>query len=120
MITTQALANQLIKVLKVGDFNGAYDLFDQESAKHYEPKSQVEAFRNIVGIQAIKEKDQVMGASIVKAGLPEISNIVVKPGVISLNYKMRIELQDGSVLNLDEIIVYEVDNGKIISENIFY
>lgn len=119
-MTTQDLANQLVSKLKAGDFMGAYDLFDQEKARHHEPNSPIEGFRSLVGVPAFKEKDQAMGANIVKASLSEIDNVTVKPRVFSLNYKMNVEFKDGNALNLDEIIVYEVENGKIISENIFY
>lgn len=119
-MTTQEIADQLVSKLKAGDFMGAYDLFDQEKAKHYEPKSPVVSFRNLTGIQAIKEKDQAMASGIAKVSLPEIDQVTVKSNVIALNYKMALELKDGNALNLDEVIVYEVENGKIISENIFY
>ncbi len=119
-MTTTEIATALVDKLNQGDFFGAYELFDQDRVTHLEPKSPVEAFRQITGVDAIKAKDEAMGEGIAEASLPQIGTPIVKPAAIALPYKMELKLKDGSELVLDEIIVYQVENGKVISEQFFY
>ena len=119
-MTTQEVANNLVSKLREGDFFGAYDLFETDKVRHLEPKSPVEAFRDITGVEAIKQKDIAMGQGIAEASLPQVGEPIVKPNAIALPYRMELKLKDGNALVLDEIIVYELENGKIISEHFYY
>lgn len=120
-MTTQEIANNLVSKLSKGDFNGVYtDLFDYENVRHIEPQSPIEAFRDLTGVEAIRRKDQAMGEGIAEASLPQVGEPIIKPNAIALPYKMSLKLKDGNDLTIDEIIVYEVQEGKIISEQFFY
>lgn len=120
-MNTQEIANQLISKLAQGDYFGIYDdLFHPTEVEHIEPKSPAEPFRYLKGVEAIKAKDMQMGEMIAEASLPEVGEAIVTNTAIALPYKITAQLKDGSSLVLDELIVYEVADGKIVSEQFFY
>ncbi len=118
-MSTQEIALQLTSLLREGKFDQVYDsLFDSEKIRHIEPQS--EHFSNLTGLAAIKEKDAMMGANIEAVQSLEVGEAIISKNHIALPYKISLKLKDGNVFSLDEIIVYEVENGKIVLEQFFY
>lgn len=118
-MTTQAVADQLVNLLREGKFEAIYDqLFDKEKVRHIEPQSPY--FPDLTGVKAIKEKDAQMGANIESVQSMEVGDAIVSKDHIALTYRISLALKDGSTMSLDEIIVYKVENGKIVLEQFFY
>ena len=118
-MTTQAIADQLVSLLRNAQFDAIYDqLFDAEKIRHIEPQSA--HFPDLTGLQALKDKDALMGANIAGVNSLEIGNPIISKDHIALTYKMSINLKDGNTMEMDEIIVYKVENGKIVLEQFFY
>lgn len=118
-MTTREIADQLVALLRTAQFDAVYEqLFDAEKVRHIEPQSP--HFPDLTGVAAIQEKDAIMGANIAAVQNLEIGDPIVSKDHIALTYKVTIELKDGNTLQLDEIIVYKVENGKIVLEQFFY
>ncbi|WP_020566793.1 SnoaL-like domain-containing protein [Neolewinella persica] len=118
-MTTQQVADRLVALLREAKFNEVYDeLFHLTEVVHDEPQS--EHFPRVVGVEAIKAKDTQMQAGIAEFLGMEVGEAIVAKNFFSILYKMSVELQDGNVLNLDELIVYEVRDGKVVLEKFFY
>ena len=118
-MTTQEIAQNVTALLREGKFEEVYDLyFDDENVKHIEPQSPY--FSEVIGVKAIKEKDVQMQAGIGSIDKMEVGDPVVAKSHFALPYKMSLTLKDGNVGELDEIIVYEVNEGKITLEQFFY
>lgn len=118
-MTTKDVAQQLMNLLPQGKYNEIYDtLFHTEKVRHIEPQSP--HFADLTGVLAIKEKDQTMGANIASVEDIQVGEAVTSANHIALPYKIAFTLKDGQSVTLDEIILYEVEEGKIISEQFFY
>ena len=118
-MTTNAIANRLVELLRDGKFEQVYDeLFDAERVRHLEPQS--EHFAEVIGVAAIKEKDALMTANIASFGKLEVGDAITAGGFFAIPYKMAFTMKDGTAVSIDEIILYEVQDGKIILEQFFY
>ncbi len=118
-MTTNAVAVRLVELLRAGKFEQVYDeLFDAERVQHIEPQS--EYFAKVVGVPAIKEKDAKMAANIAEFGAMQVGDAIVAGDHFAIPYKMGFTLKDGNAVNLEEIILYQVQEGKIVLEQFFY
>lgn len=117
-MTNQEIANQLVSLLREGKFFDVYDQLFHHEAHHIEPQS--EHFSDVKGVFAIKAKDTVMGEYIETIESMEVGDAIVASKHIAIPYKLSAKLKDGSSMKLDEIIVYEIEESKIISEQFFY
>lgn len=117
-MTNQEVATRLVALLREGKFFDVYDELFHEDAHHIEPQS--EHFSDVKGVAAIKAKDAAMGEHIDAIESMEVGDAIVASKHIAIPYQLSAKLKDGNSINLDEIIVYEVSDGKIISEQFFY
>ncbi|WP_299216094.1 nuclear transport factor 2 family protein [uncultured Aquimarina sp.] len=117
-MTNKEVGDKLVELLRQGQFETVYDELFHNDAHHIEPQS--EQFADIKGVKAIKAKDAAMAENIVGMEGMEVGNAIVAKNYIAIPYKMTVNLKDGNTWPLDEIIVYKVENGKILSEEFFY
>ncbi|MEM9889006.1 MAG: SnoaL-like domain-containing protein [Bacteroidota bacterium] len=118
-MTTQQIAENVTALLRQGQFEMVYDdYFDAEKVRHIEPQSPF--FPDLTGVEALKEKDVQMQANIASVDGMEVGDPIVAKSHFALPYKMAITMKDGNKMELDEIIVYEVQDGKIVLEQFFY
>lgn len=118
-MTTTQIAERLVELLKQGQFETIYDeLFDAEKVRHIEPQSP--HFPEVVGVKAIKEKDAIMTANIASFGGLEVGSPAIASNHFAVPYRASFTLKDGNAVTLDEIIIYQVENGKIVLEQFFY
>jgi hypothetical protein len=116
---TQEIATAVVALLREGKFEEVYDhFFDHKNVRHIEPQSPF--FPDLTGVIAIKEKDVQMQANISSVESMEVGEPIVSKDHFALHYKIAFTLRDGSNITLDEIIVYQVKDGKIILEQFFY
>ena len=108
-MTTRQIAENVTKLLRQGQFETVYDdYFDTEQVRHIEPQSPF--FLDLTGIKALKEKDTQMQANIASVDRMEVGDPVLAKSHFAIPYKMAITMNDGNKMELDEIIVYEVQN----------
>lgn len=117
-MTTKEIADRLVDLLRQGQFMTVYDELFHTDAHHIEPQS--EHFADVKGVAAIKAKDATMGENIAGVAGMEVGDAIVSKDYIALPYKMTVTLKDGAKWPVDELIVYKVENGKIMSEQFFY
>lgn len=117
-MTNKEIANRLVSLLREGQFNTVYDELFHKDAKHIEPQS--EHFAHLSGVEAIKAKDAAMLEHVAEVTGMEVGDAIVASKHVAIPYKITANLKDGSQMKLDEIIVYEVNNGQIVSEQFFY
>lgn len=117
-MTNQEVANRLVSLLREGKFETVYDELFHQDAHHIEPQS--EYFSDVKGIAAIKAKDAAMQENITGVEGMEVGNAIIAKEYIAIPYKMTVTLKDGNKWPLDEIIVYKIENSKIVSEQFFY
>ena len=117
-MTTQEIANRLVELCRAGQYAQAHDELYSESAMSIEP---VESMASTVdGLEAIKEKTKNFQARIQEIHSSETGDPIVTGKYISMIGKIDATMQDGNKMVIDEICLYKVEDGKIISEQFFY
>jgi hypothetical protein len=112
------IANRLVELVRQKKFIEAQqelfatDAINQESDKLKE--------RSVNGLEAILKKEARFNASIKEWSALEVSDPLVANDFFTIQLKMEVILRNDQKISLNEIIVYEVRNGKIISEQFYF
>lgn len=118
MTDIRTTANRLVELLKQKKFLEAQDEFFASDAVSQEPDQFKD--RSVSGLGAIKKKEEHFLKNIKKWNRFEVSEPLISRNYFSIGMITEVELVTGDVLSIDEIIVYEVHNGKISKEQFFY
>ena len=116
-MTTQEIADRLTELCRKGDFETAIkELFAEDAisiepeASHREPTK---------GLNAILEKGKQFDAMVEEVHSSRISDPIVGGNAIAFSLNMDVTLKGVGHSAMSEICVYEVKDGKIISERFF-
>jgi len=73
------------------------------------------------GIEQVKEKANMFGGNIKELHSKTVSDqVIVSDKYIALGMAFDFTAQDGSRNQMEEIVVYKTEDGKIVSEQFFY
>jgi hypothetical protein len=117
-MSNQALAQKLHKAINEVDLATIHNELFAENVESIEPH--FEAMPHAKGISQVKEKANMFGGSIKELHNRKLSEPLVSGDHISLGMSFDATLKDGNRMQLSELIVYKVVDGKIVSEQIFY
>ena len=120
VMTTQEVADRFSELSKSGDWNKIQDELYAEHAVSIEP-AHAGMFPTIVeGIAAIKEKGKQFGAMVeeVHGGFTREPQVAGNHFAVAMG--MDCTLKGMGRMNMDEIAVYEVKDGKIVKEQFFF
>lgn len=118
IMSIETIGSRLVELLRNKHFIQAQqELFDREVISrepnhHPAPETR--------GISNILEKERRFLQTVAKWHELAVSDPVYSRDHFSIRMLSRISLHHGKELTLDEIIVYQVANNKIISEHFFY
>lgn len=118
VLDTQDVANRLVKLCGEGRFNEAVDELFADKAISIEP-----VFANlpvITGLQAIQQRGKEWEESVVENHGGYVDEPVVAGNHFAVVMGMDVTTKDGKRSKMDEVCVYKVDNGKIVSQQFFY
>ena len=119
-MSTQEIADRLHQLVEAGDYFTAYDELFTEDAREIEPQLSEMDLGEIQGIPAIKQKVGSLSAGIETLLSRDMSAPIVSANHIAFTNIVKAKLKDGNEMNLSEICLYEVQDGKMISEQFFY
>jgi hypothetical protein len=118
-MTTQEIANRLVAYCRKADWRGAQkNLFDM-NAKSIEPYATPEFEKETVGLDAIVKKGQQFEAMVEKMHSLETSEPLVAGNTIAFTMTMDVTMKGQPRMKAPELCVYQVRDGKIISEQFF-
>ncbi|MEO0585897.1 MAG: nuclear transport factor 2 family protein [Bacteroidota bacterium] len=118
-MTTEQIAARLHELVLQGDAETAYQELFSENAVAIEPK--FAGFERVEGLDGIREKGQALLAGVASINSREVSPAkVVGDQHIALGISLDAHLKNGDRMAFSEIALYEVQDGKIISEQFFY
>lgn len=118
-MSTQEVANRLVTLCRKGKY-------EQVVKELYSPDIvSVEAEgapnRIVKGLEAIAEKGRAFESKIEKINKSVVTDPVVADNFFSLGMLMNVQMKGMPVaIDMDEICVYTVREGKIIREEFFY
>ncbi|MCB0655530.1 MAG: nuclear transport factor 2 family protein [Saprospiraceae bacterium] len=118
-MNTQEIANRLVELCRQGDFATCYaELFSPEIVS-IEPEGS--PMQMVTGLDGIKKKSEEWNKMVEQVHRSEIGDPVVGGNYFALPWKMNLTFKGApGPTDMDEICVYEVRDGKIVTEQFFY
>ena len=118
-MTTQEIANRLAALCQKGDFETAQKELFAEDAVSIEPHGTPEFEKETKGKEAIKKKGEKWNAMVEKFDNAKVSQPLVAGNCFAITIQMHVTMKGGQDMDMTELCVYEVKDGKITSEQFF-
>lgn len=118
-MTTQELANRLVELCRTGEFDKAQAELFSPDAVSIEQHATPEFAKETRGLAAMREKSEKWNAMVAETHGITMSDPIVADKSFACTMKMDITMKDGSRLAMNELCVYKVKDGKIVSEEFF-
>jgi len=119
VMTTQEVANRLSELFKENKWNEAQDELFSENAVSIEPVHSP-GLQTVEGLANIKQKAKDFNAMVEEVHSGWASEPIVAGSYISVAMGMDVTMKGQGRINMDEIALYEVKDGKIVKEQFFY
>ena len=119
VMTTQDIANRLHELFNRGDWTAAQEeLFSQDAESVEPPKAQ--GMQSVKGLDAIRQKGKQFNEMVEEMHGGYVSDPIVAGNHIAFAMGMDVTYKGMGRQKMDEIVVYEVKDGKIVKEQFFY
>jgi hypothetical protein len=118
-MTTQEVANRLNELFKSNNWSGIHDELFAENAKSIEP-AHAQGLQTVEGMAAIKKKGEMFQSMVEEMHDGWVSEPIVGGNFISVAMGIDATMKGQGRVKMEEIAVYEVKDGKIISEQFFF
>jgi len=117
-MTTQEVANRLVELCRKGQNAEAYQELFADHAVAIEPAGA--PAERTEGLAAILEKGKQFEESLEELHGSYISDPLVAENFFSVAMGMDVTMKGMGRINMNEVAVYEVNNGKIVREQFFF
>ena len=117
-MTTQEIANRLVALCHEGKYEQAIqELYSPEIVSVEPAGSPAE---RVQGFEALAEKAKVFQGMIAETHGTTVSEPLVADNFFSCSMSMDVTFKEGPRVNMEEICVYQVKDGKVILEQFFF
>ncbi|MEP1096081.1 MAG: SnoaL-like domain-containing protein [Cyclobacteriaceae bacterium] len=118
-MTTQEVANRLVELCREGKWEEVYkELFSKEIVS-IEPEGG--PWDVAKGLDAIAKKGEEWQKMVEEFHSMEVSDPLVAENFFSITMKSKVTMKgQNEPIDMDEVCVYNVVDGKVISEQFFY
>jgi ketosteroid isomerase-like protein len=118
-MTIQEIAARLVVLCRQGQFETAQkELFSQEASSR-EPYATPAFEKEIKGLDAIVEKGHKFEAMVEQMHKLEVSEPLIANSSFACTLRMDVTMKEGGHMDMTELCVYEVKDGKITSETFY-
>ena len=118
-MTTQQTANRLVELCRKGDFESAQKNLFSNDAISIEPHATPAFDKETQGLDAIVEKGKKFNSMVEKTHGITISDPLIASNSFACIMTMDVTMKEGGRMQMAELCVYEVNEGKVISEHFF-
>jgi hypothetical protein len=118
-MTTNEIANRLVTLCRAGDFETAQSELFAKDAMSVEPYATPAFEKETSGLAAIKEKGEKWNAMVKEMHSLEVSDPLVATNSFACTMRMDITMKEQGHMDMTELCVYEVKDGKIIKEEFY-
>lgn len=118
-MTTQQIATRLVELCNKGEFEAAQTELFANDAVSIERQATPQFPKETKGLKAIIEKGHKWFAGVEKMHSCSVSNPIVAGNAFALTMNMDISFKGQGRMQLQEVCVYEIKDGKIASEQFF-
>lgn len=113
---TDEIARRLVSLCREAKWEAAQRELYADKAVSIEPEATPMFAKETRGLPAIVEKGKKFDAMIEKLHAIEVSDPVVADGSFACSMRMDVTMKGRGRMNMTELCVYEVKDGKIVSE----
>jgi len=118
-MTTKEMADKLIPLLREEKYEEIQRNLFAKNVVSIEPEGIPDNVTK--GIDTVLEKGQNWEKMVEKVHFLEVSDPIVSKDHIAVGTKIKVSFKNNPVpMDMDEITIYEVQNGQIIKEQFFY
>ncbi len=120
-MTTQQVADRLVELCRAGKYEQAQEELYAEDAVSIEMEGMSGGgLGNAKGMDAIREKGRKWAENIVEMHGGSVGDPIIAGNWFSLVMGIDATYKDMGRMDMQEICVYQVRNGKIVHEQFFY
>lgn len=116
--TTHHVANRLVELCREGKYSEARQELYSEEIESIEPAYSPAPY--LKGMEAVEAKGKQFQESIQEVHANEIGEPIVTGNHFAVPMMMDLTMKDGNRMNMSEIAVYEVKEGKVTKEQFFF
>ncbi len=114
---TKEIADKLVAFCREGKFEAAQRELFADGAVSTEPKDNPMSPRETKGLPSILEKGRKFTAMTEKVHALTVSDPIVIDDIFACTMSIDITMKGQARMTMSELCVYEVQNGKVISEH---
>lgn len=118
-MTTKEIAKRFYELAQQGNWNAIQDEMYHENAKSIEPQ-QSEGLKTVTGMDAIRQKGKEWEATIEAMHSGYCNEPQVAGDYFTCVMGFDATFKGRGRMKMDEIALYKVKDGKIVSEQFFY
>ncbi len=118
-MTTQEIADRLVELCRKGDFEKAQAELFADDAKSIEQEASPAFEKETNGLQAIKEKAQKWNSMVEEMKDITVSDPMLAGNSFALTMRLNVVMKGQGPMDMTELCVYKVKDGKITSEEFF-
>jgi|SRR6516164_419268 hypothetical protein len=119
VMTTQEIADRLTQLCKEAKWEEAQDeLFSQDAVSIEPPNSP--GLHSVEGLDNIKKKGEMFQTMVEQVHSGWVKGPLIAGSHISLAIGMDVTMKGAGRMNMEEIAVYDVKDGKIVKEQFFF
>lgn len=120
-MNTEQIAKRLVELCRKGEYEQAQrELYAQNAVSIEMPGAPAGALGNVKGLEAIYEKGRQWAAGVEAVHTSNASNPTVAGNWFSVAFSMDMTFKGRGRMQIEEIGVYHVRDGKVASEQFFY
>lgn len=118
-MTTQEIAARLVELCRQGQLETAQQELFARDAVSIEPYSTPDFEKETRGLDAIAEKAQKWSSMVEEMHGITVSDPIVASNSFACTMQMDVTMKEGGRMDMTELCVYHVKDGKISSEAFF-
>ena len=118
-MSIQQIAARLAELCRQGQYETAQKELYAEDAVSIEPHATPDFDKETKGLEAIKEKGNKWDAMVEETHRLEVSGPLIADNSFACTLRMDITMKGMGRMDMTELAVYQVKDGKIISEQFF-
>jgi limonene-1,2-epoxide hydrolase len=120
-MNTEAIAKRLVALCREGKYEEAQRELYANDAVSIEPEGLPPgALGNVKGLEAIYEKGRQFMAGVEAVHGTEVSDPVLANNWFSISLRLDVTMKGRGRVDMREICVYRVKDGKVVLEQFFY
>ena len=115
-MTTVEIANRLAELCQKGDFEGAQKELFAEDAVSIEPHGTPDFEKETKGLDAIIEKGKKWAGMVEEYHGGQVSEPLIGGNSFAVTMTMSVTMKGQARMDMTELCIYHVKDGKIVSE----